>query len=329
MAEKPFRPMLADNKPITMEELVKRNHFPLLMSTKLDGIRASVKDGVLVSRTLKPIRNVFLQSTFGRPEFEGLDGELICGDPTDPNVYQKTYSAVMTHGCDTPVHWYLFDDFSHPEETYKERFFFLQSRIAQMQGDALQYRILLAQIPVNNVDDVLRYEELIISMGYEGCMLRRPDRGYKFNRSTNSEGYLIKLKRVEISEALVIGLEEKMHNANEATIDARGYTHRTTHKDNKVGLGTLGAMVVKDLKTGDVFRIGVFKGLDDADKKEIFDNPDKYVNRAIVRYKHFPVGRVELPRHPRYFEWGGFRDPDDLDIGSVLDMVKQSKEGSE
>lgn len=69
MSEKKFRPMLS----ATVTE-VAALRFPLLASHKLDGIRALVLGGVVVSRNLKPIPNRHVQALFGRREYEGLDG---------------------------------------------------------------------------------------------------------------------------------------------------------------------------------------------------------------------------------------------------------------
>ena len=89
-----FRPMLAATvDPNDLDAL----RFPLLASPKLDGVRALVSDdGQLVSRNLKPIPNANVQKAFGRPEFAGLDGELVCGDPTAPDAFRKTTSAAMS-----------------------------------------------------------------------------------------------------------------------------------------------------------------------------------------------------------------------------------------
>lgn len=72
-----MKPLLACNAPANLNSLP----YPLFASVKLDGIRCVIKDGVALSRTLKPIRNQYIQSLLGRPEFNGLDGELIVGDP--------------------------------------------------------------------------------------------------------------------------------------------------------------------------------------------------------------------------------------------------------
>src|ERR1035438_433698 len=93
-----FKPMLAG----TMKDTSKL-HFPMLASQKLDGIRATVQGGQLLSQILKPIPNENVQALFkGLPE--GIDGELIVGDPLAPDAYRKTVSLVMSD--DKPLDWF-------------------------------------------------------------------------------------------------------------------------------------------------------------------------------------------------------------------------------
>jgi DNA ligase-1 len=47
------------------------------------------------SRTFKPIPNKEIQAALGRPEYNGLDGEIIVGDPTAEGCMQATTSFVM------------------------------------------------------------------------------------------------------------------------------------------------------------------------------------------------------------------------------------------
>ena len=70
--------------------------FPILASPKLDGIRATIGGkGDLYSRNGKLLPNKWVQE-IGYPHLAGLDGELICGEPTAPDCFRKTSSAVMS-----------------------------------------------------------------------------------------------------------------------------------------------------------------------------------------------------------------------------------------
>lgn len=269
----------------------------LLASPKLDGVRGIVKDGQLVSRSLKPIRNMHTQLLFGRPEFEGLDGELIFGAPTAEDVYRATNSAVMRIEGEPDVQFYVFDSFLHPGEPYHRR-----EHALPHSGPVIK----LENAQIESIEALEHYEQSALAAGYEGVMLRRPDAPYKFGRSTLRESYLLKLKRFQDSDAEVIGFIEEMHNANEAQTNELGRTHRSSHKENKVGKMSLGALRVRDIYTGQEFKIGT--GFTATARAMIWANRIDYMGR-IVKYKFLDVGVKDLPRHPVFLGW---RDKDDL-----------------
>jgi len=289
-----LRPMLAAQAPEDLDKL----RFPLIASPKLDGLRCLIVDGVAVSRTLKPIRNRHIQSLLGRPEFNGLDGELIVGSPTAPNCMQASTSGVMSADGEPDFRFFLFDSWQRDRMPYWQwhtcnSLIYLPSFIHAH----VQYKI-------HNVPMLEDLESSVLSDGYEGLILRSPDSPYKFNRSTEREAYMLKLKRFVDSEARVVGYEERMHNANEATRDERGFTKRSSHQDNKIPTGMLGALVCE--KDGLTFNVGT--GFDDTQRLLLWAERDTLPGR-IVKYKSFPVGVKDRPRHPVFL---GFRDNDDL-----------------
>jgi len=152
----------------------------------------------------------------------------------------------------------------------------------------------------------LAYDNKCVGEGYEGVMIRTPNSPYKCGRSTSREGYLQKIKRFTDSEAAIIDFEEREHNANEATTDLLGHTKRSSHQENMVKTGTLGALRVRDVKTQVEFKIGT--GYDDALRQEIWDNKDKY-SKLLVKYKSQASGAKEAPRFPVFI---GFRNENDL-----------------
>jgi DNA ligase-1 len=154
--------------------------------------------------------------------------------------------------------------------------------------------------------DLLEYEETALDAGHEGVMVRSVDGPYKQGRSTVKEGWLLKLKRFEDSEAEIIGFYERMHNTNEAKTNALGRTERSSAKDGKVGLGVLGGFVVRDLKTGVEFEVG--SGLDAEQQKDFWAKRPELLG-GILKYKFFPVGIKDKPRHPIFL---GFRDKRDM-----------------
>lgn len=195
------RPMLAAKATDEeLQALFKRGHS-FLLSPKIDGIRALVVNGQLVSRTMKPIRNYHTQQLFGRPELEGLDGELVVGTAHDKNLMQQTSSGVMSYNGQPDVWFYVFDRWD--QQQYFSSRLDAASRIANSDANC----IALSHHLVWSYDDMLEQEEKYLSMGYEGVMLRHPNGPYKQNRSTLKEAYLVKVKRFHDAEAVVLDWE--------------------------------------------------------------------------------------------------------------------------
>lgn len=269
----------------------------LIASPKLDGIRAIVRDGVVLSRTLKPIPNRYVQQVFSK--FERLDGELIVGEPTDPAAYRNTMSGVMSREGEPDVKFWVFD--YQDNGRYLDRF----GHIYRCSVESSDIEIVRTDF----VRDSSHFEEIYeqyIEYGFEGIMLRSTQAEYKHGRSTLRQKALIKYKPIQDDEAFIFGFTEKVHNANEATINELGYTARSSHKANLVPMNTLGALVCKSPNYEESFNIGT--GFDDKTRKWIWENRDKLYS-SLVKFSHLPYGGKDRPRHPVF---KGFRDPIDL-----------------
>ncbi len=293
-----FKPMLAS--PADFKIL----QYPLFASPKLDGIRAVVLNSRLVSRKLLDIPNKHIFSQLSRAEFNGLDGELIVGSPTADDVYRVTNSAVMGHGGTPDATFYIFD-WHDMAERYSTRLDALRRQVDEWKHDDLvrnmarrlngegQINIVVHEhVHINDEDALLEYEAKQIALGYEGLILRSGLGVYKHGRSTAREQYMLKVKRFKDSEAIVLGIVEEMHNGNEAETDNLGRTKRSKAKAGLTGKGTMGALAVRDITSGVEFEIGT--GFTAADRARM-----DWVGK-IVKYKHFPVGVKDKPRHPVY-----------------------------
>jgi DNA ligase-1 len=274
--------------------------YPLYASPKLDGVRAIIKDGVVLSRSLKPIPNHFVQRRFGRKALEGCDGELIVGEPTAPDVFRTTTSAVMSEDGEPDAKFYVFD-MVRPDRLFEWRYGVYRKACARWK-----HCVAVNQWSLTNHDDLLTHERRFLREGYEGIMLRSLNGEYKYGRSTLKEAYLVKLKRFLDSEARVLEVLEQETNNNEATTSELGLTKRSSHKVNKTGAGTCGALRVKDTKTGVEFNIGT--GMDDEMKAWLWRNRHAVIGR-LAKYKYFPGGVKEKPRFPVFI---GFRAESDL-----------------
>lgn len=277
--------------------------YPLVISPKMDGVRGVKADGVLLARSLKPIPNKHVQALYAEL-LTGLDGELLAGSPTAPDVYRKTVSMVMSD--DAPVDGLAFHVFDIQEEhPWEERYAHLCAIFDAVDSPAL---VLVPQVTVWSLAELLEYEARWVGMGYEGVIARKPGSPYKHGRSTQREGFLLKIKRFVDSEAEVIGVTELMHNANEAKTNELGRTARSHKKAGLVGAGVMGTLVVRDCKTGVEFEIGT--GFTASDRLEIWEHWQN--NRTypwpLCKYKSFPVGVKDKPRHPVFLGWRDRRD---------------------
>jgi DNA ligase-1 len=299
MTFKPFKPMLAPNES-TDVSLLK---YPLLASIKYDGIRATVQNGVLLSRNLKPLPNRNAQKKFSHLP-EGFDGELLLGDPTDKHVFSKTTSVVMSD--DKPaddVRFYAFDVY-HETADFEHRLKYVYEMTHGIE-DTQYVRHKL----IHNEEELLSLEKEALEHGHEGLMLRSPNGPYKQGRVTVKQGWLLKLKRFVDAEAKILGFVEEQENTNEAVTNALGRSERSSKKEGMVGKGMLGKFEVigangqfKDVE----FSIG---GGFTAAQRQYYWNIRKKLVGGLVKYKYFPTGSKDKPRFPVFL---GFRDKRDM-----------------
>lgn len=299
-----FKPMLAPNETPDFKTL----HFPLLGSTKLDGIRATMQGGILLSRSLKPIPNKFVQARFkGLPE--GLDGELICGNAFD-DPYKRTHSIVMSD--DKPldfygdtVRWNVFDKFG--DLGFRFRHLQAIQSVATCGNPFVQ---IVNHKLLNNIEELEHFERETLAQGYEGVMLRSVDGPYKQGRSTLNQGWLIKVKRYQDAEALIMDTYAEMENTNEEFTNELGRTARSSAKAGKVAKAQLGGFHV-------IGQGAFYNGIDfdvpnssitHEDRKALWEKRDDLKGKLLT-YKFFPQGSDMRPRHPVF---KGFRDRRDI-----------------
>jgi DNA ligase-1 len=284
---KKLKPMLAD----TCDD-VTLLRFPLYASPKLDGVRALVKDGRLLSRSLKPVPNKFVNEMFGRKEYNGMDGELIWGPPTSKSVYRDTIHATRNEETvlGKAVKFYVFDRW---DRTKGMMDWYHSTRVKH--DDPIVH---VPQRMVQSAEELLAYEQEVLDQGYEGLILRSKDGLYKFGRSTLKEQGMLKLKRFTDGEFLLIKVEEELHNGNEAKRNELGRTARSSAKAGMVPTGRAGALLARDLVSDVEFGIGT--GLDDEDREWFWKNRDALEGKFVGKYKSFLIGVKDKPRFPVY-----------------------------
>ena len=258
--------------------------FPYLATPKIDGIRFLMINGKALSRSFKDIRNDYIQEFLSKNLPDGLDGELTVGDS-----FSESSSGIMSEGGQPDFTCWLFD-YVDPNvakiATYEERM--RQLNALPLPRDP---RVkILNPVLLKDMAALDAYEEACLNKGYEGIMVRSPKGTYKFGRSTVRQNILLKVKRFRDDEAEIIGIEE------EETEGANGV---------RIGNGTTGTLL---LRHANGMEFGVYSGLDDDLRDRIWARPNAYIGK-LVKYKYFPHGMKDRPRHPVFL---GFRDRDDM-----------------
>lgn len=287
----------------------EKQKFPCYGSPKIDGIRALGVAGQVLSRTLKPIPNRYVQSIFSN--CYGLDGELVVGPYNHPNVMQATTSGVMRKSGEPDVTFYVFDRWDMPRHTFEERLASLQEGWGPTC--AAPRIVVLEQVLLNNQEELDAFEAKCIGLGFEGIITRDPKRKYKNGRSTANEGGMTKVKRFSHGEGLIFAFEEMMHNDNEEFVNELGNVARSSHQENMVGTGMLGALWVSNPEFDKPFKISA-STMTHSQKKWAWENRDK-LKSEICRFSWFKHGIKDVPRHG---QWAGFRHMMDLGVEHPL-----------
>jgi len=285
--------------------------FPLWASPKLDGVRCVIKNGRALSRSLKEIPNFYVQAMVSDGQFNDLDGELMVGEPTAPDVFRKTSSLVMSQqgkpSQEEPLGFYVFDMFGLRGVQFDDRQRLIGRRC---RGFGELFVMPVHQVLIVNEDRLLAFEAEVLARGYEGVMLRGLAGEYKHGRSTLKEGLLLKLKRFVDSEAIVLNVIELQHNDNEPELQSSGKKKRSTKQAGLSGAGRMGALQVMDVQSKVIFEVGT--GFTDADRHFWWAQrgpQGELKSPVFIKYKSFPSGVKDKPRFPVFL---GVRDPKDF-----------------
>lgn len=288
--------------------------FPCALSFKIDGIRAMAYSDAAMSTSGKPLRNKQVQSYFHTVHhlIDGLDGEIIDGNPNDPNVMQAATTAAMNGDATTEFTYWVFDDFSKPELPFRERYENYRNRVnnANAYLEAAGLRPFLRAVEYREINSMAEYEAMqqqASDLGYEGLYGKSWTAPYKHGRGTPKEKSCWKDKPWTDEEGVVVEVVEMMENTNEAFEDELGRTKRSTAAEGLVGKGYAGSLVVtnpkyKDEDGNDIpFRVSL-GSLTMEERKAIWNDRETYPGK-IATYKFFDFGVVDVPRSALFKSW--------------------------
>lgn len=282
--------------------------FPVIAQPKIDGVRALNMTGELTGRSLKRHANKHVTNYFSHPSLIGFDGEMAAEHECHPALCRLTSSALSTVEGTPWILWHVFD-YITPETIllpYVER-------IKIMAARALNQSHSVRCIPstvCSTLQKLLDADAKWLDMGYEGTIIRDPQGMHKQGRSTIKEGGLLRIKRFLDFEIVVTEIIEGVANANEAKTNELGLQFRSSHQENMVPNGMVGAMlgrVMKDIldakgavlfAEGSVIKIGAGSMTHD-DRVRFFKDPSLLLGQ-VAKAKMFPLGIKVLPRFPTF-----------------------------
>jgi len=304
-----IKPQLAEDA--VLDKVV----FPCIVQPKIDGVRAMNLGGTLTGRSLDPFAGHGITDYFSKPEFVGLDGEMILG--SKPNCTERLCS--LTTGAmgrfkgvtEMPdMHWWLFDLVTAETvgQPYVWRYELLKERVAYLDHQRIH---LVPMYQLDNTKQLMAKIAEFAEAGYEGTIIRNPTASYKPGRATLKGQQLWRVKPWSDFEILVTGVTEGQENLNEKKTNSLGRTERSSAKAGQVPNGQVGSIqgtMVKDFHDPLTGKLLFAKGLlvtagsgemSVAEALDYFKHPEKIVGH-FAKVKTMTHGVKDKPRFPTY-----------------------------
>lgn len=291
--------------------------FPVIAQPKIDGVRALNMAGTLTGRSLKKHANRHVTGYFSHSSLAGFDGEMAAEHECHPDLCRLTTSALSTIEGAPWILWHVFD-YVTPETAslpYSQRLVAMAARVAALRADPhlhdLSHHLrCIPSVMCASLEQLLEVDSTWLDMGYEGTIIRDPQGMHKQGRSTVKEGGLLRIKRFIDFEVEVTEIIEGVTNTNEAQTNELGLQFRSTHQENMVPNGMVGAMmgrIIKDVvdakgavlfAEGSIVKIGAGSMTHD-DRVRYFKEPNLLIGQ-IAKSKMFPKGVKDKPRFPTF-----------------------------
>lgn len=299
-----FRPQRA--RDTTEEELTKLliKYITLYVMIKYDGVRCIIRNGIVYGKSMLPITNRLIQEYYGKPQYNGLEFEIIVVDrdgwynPTtccaETVSFTNSEEVYRHHRC-------VLLDHSNNTAMFDQRFEDLET-IARSHEN-----FILPELEVvHEIEEIWEFENKILAKDHEAIIVRNPFLPYRQGQSTK-EGELLRLKRYISEEAIIEEVGFAYTNMNVAETNALGYTERSSKQANRIAkeeVGTLLCRLVKDVydpwsrrllfKAGSLCIVAP-GSMSKEDKIELYKIKDQLKGRMIA-FKSFPKGTKDKPR---------------------------------
>uniref|UniRef100_A0A6M3KXJ5 Polydeoxyribonucleotide synthase [ATP] n=1 Tax=viral metagenome TaxID=1070528 RepID=A0A6M3KXJ5_9ZZZZ len=260
--------------PFEESRLAKWNP-PYIVQPKYDGVRCRaipLESGyILVSSEENVIYSVpHINESLGKSRmvFE-LDGELYCHGMSFEQIVSITSRTVNLHSDHQQIQFHLFDVVNDQPQMHR-----------QLEVDKLLHYVPNVQVApfwmCDNLEDIMRAYDKLISTGYEGIIVRNAYAPYERKRSL----WVMKFKPKKEDTYEIIGWKE------EVSIEGNPK-------------GRLGALVCKS-GDGNTFAVG--SGFNEDMREMLWKDKESLCGKsATVSYQHITSGK-QVPRFPVFVE---------------------------
>ncbi len=272
--------------------------YPCYASIKYDGFRTGVLNGRTYLNSLREVDNLHTRKMLEKHSkvLDKFDGELTVGNLTDATCFSQCQSAFGATDGEPDFTFWVFDRID--VGAFETRWLNFDKRKLPSFCKVVECEL------IRNRRQLDLYVKKRIAEGHEGVILRRPGSLYKFGRATFKTQEVLRIKPMETGEAVVTGFECEYLNTNAKEKDATGKSKRSAAQAGKVAKDTLGVLLGKCKKFGDI-RVS---GFTDDMADEIWRNKKKYM-KAVFTYSYQGHGTVDKPR---ILKFKGFRSKSDL-----------------
>ena len=303
---KNFKPMLVCNEKVDIEKI----QYPMLASTKLDGIRCIFINGEMLTRSLKQIPSKQLQKKFQNlKDYSKKNGVILDGELYGLKMsFQEITHFVMTEDLSQKgevipdkLKFFCFDELeSNKNMIFKDiPFIDRYNRLIwianNLKSDNL---ILVKQEVVKSSSDIESMFKKALDGGFEGLILKHEDSFYKFGRATFNFGDAYKIKPFLTFDGKVTGIEERFENTSESFTNELGGSSKHSYQADLKPTGIASTFIVQYL--GQEQRV-VITG-DEAFRRKIWNNKKDYIGK-IIEFKGMLVGSKDKVRHPTFIRF--------------------------
>jgi DNA ligase-1 len=207
---RPVRPMLASSAPDVPEGVAKLGGGPLVVDTKLDGIRIQVHrrggEVLVFTRSLEEIGQRLpdvVDAVLGLPGGDlVLDGEaLTLGDDGTPRPFQETASRTSARERTDRVHPFFFDLLAHDGESLVQHPG--RERLARLDT-VVPAGLRTSRLETDDPDAVAEFFTGAVAGGHEGVILKRVDAPYEAGRRGSA---WVKVKPRHTLDLVVLAVE--------------------------------------------------------------------------------------------------------------------------